>query len=63
MTYTRETLIKTIVAGEMAGCDGQKYKKNLKELYHKWSHESSEQLCKKYNEITSIRITVDALTP
>ena len=63
MTYTRDTLIKTIVADEMVGCDGSKYKEQLKELYHKWSHESSEDLCKRYSELTSVRLTVDALTP
>jgi len=63
MTYTREILIKTIVAGEMVGCDGEKYKQKLKELYHKWEHESSEKLCIRYNELTSVKLTVDALTP
>ena len=47
----------------MASCTGEDYHKNLKELYHKWEHESSETLCKKYNQLTDTNITVDSLTP
>jgi hypothetical protein len=63
VSYTRDVLIKSIVAKEMASCTGEDYHKNLKELYHKWEHESSETLCKKYNQLTDTNITVDSLTP
>ena len=51
VSYTRDMLIKGIVAKEMIDCTGEDYHKHLKELYHKWEHESSETLCKKYNEL------------
>ena len=60
---TREKLIKTIVAEEMMGCTGDEYHKKLKSLYHKWEHESSENICKKYNELETTSITVDDLKP
>ena len=61
--YTRETLIKSIVAEEMRTCDGKDYTERLKHLYHKWEHQSSEILCKKYNELLSANLSVDLLTP
>ena len=58
---TRDVLIKTIVANEMRSHDGSDYTKQLKTVYHKWEHESSEELCKQYNKIVSTNLTVDAL--
>jgi len=63
VSYTRDMLIKGIVAKEMIDYTGEDYHKHLKELYHKWEHESSETLCKKYNELEKANITVDLLTP
>jgi len=64
MTHlTRDVLIKTIVAEEMVGCGGTDYVKSLKSAYHRWEHESSESLCKKYNSIKDANITVETLTP
>jgi hypothetical protein len=64
MTHlTRDVLIKTIVATEMQTNDGEDYTKQLKETKHKWEHASSEDLCKKYNQITDTNITVDYLNP
>ena len=64
MTHlTRDVLIKTIVATEMQTNDGEDYTKQLKETKHKWEHASSEELCKKYNQITDTNITVDYLNP
>jgi len=52
MTHlTRDVLIKTIVATEMQNNDGEDYTKQLKETKHKWEHASSEELCRKYNQI------------
>jgi hypothetical protein len=52
MTHlTRDVLVKTIVAEEMMGINGEDYTKQLKEIKHKWEHASSEELCKKYNQI------------
>jgi hypothetical protein len=56
-------LIKGIVAKEMIDYTGEDYHKRLKELYHKWEHESSETLCKKYNQFEDTSINVDSLTP
>ena len=58
---TRDVLIKTIVASEMRGINGEDYTKQLKETKRKWEHESSEKLCKRYNELESQNITVDGL--
>ena len=58
---TRDVLIKTIVSTEMQNINGEDYTKQLKETKHKWEHSSSEDLCKRYNEITSKNITVDFL--
>jgi len=64
MTHlTRDVLVKTIVAEEMIGIGGEDYTKQLKEIKHKWEHASSEELCKKYNQIQKSNITVDILTP
>ena len=64
MTHlTRDVLIKTIVSNEMQGKGGEDYTKQLKETKHKWEHSSSEELCKKYNQIYNSNITVDTLNP
>ena len=64
MTHlTRDVLIKTIVADEMVGLGGTDYVQNLKSAYHKWEHESSDSLCKKYNKIKDTNITVEILAP
>jgi len=64
MTHlTRDVLIKTIVADEMVGLGGTDYVQNLKSAYHKWEHESSDSLCKKYNKIRDTNITVEILAP
>jgi len=64
MTHlTRDVLVKTIVAREMMGIGGENYTKQLKETKHKWEHASSEELCKKYNQIEKSNITVEALNP
>ena len=64
MTHlTRDVLIKTIVAEEMVGCGGTDYVQNLKSAYHKWEHESSDSLCKKYNQIQKANISVEILEP
>jgi hypothetical protein len=61
---TRDVLIKTIVSEEMQGAGGDDYTKLLKELKHKWEHASSEELCKRYNQIKQIvAVTVDQLNP
>ena len=60
---TRDVLIKTIVATEMRNNGGEDYTKQLKEIKHKWEHASSEDLCKRYNQIEDAYITVDALNP
>ena len=60
---TRDVLIKTIVANEMRIHDGSDYTKQLKTVYHKWEHESSEELCKQYNKIVHTNLTVEALSP
>jgi hypothetical protein len=60
---TRDVLIKTIVANEMRRHDGSDYTKQLKNVYHKWEHESSEVLCKQYNKIVNTNLNVEALAP
>jgi hypothetical protein len=62
-SYSREMLIKSIVANQMIGNTGENYHQNLKDLYHKWEHESSENLCKKYNEINMTNINLNSLVP
>ena len=63
--YTREVLIKTIVAHEAQSIErGEEYLKELKDLYHKWEHVSSEDLCTKYNQLDALpKLTVDSLKP
>ena len=64
MTHlTRDVLIKAIVAEEMKDFNGEDYFKSLKDAYHKWEHQSSDVLCKKYNSINSTNITVEILDP
>ena len=64
MTHlTRDVLVKTIVAEEMMDISGEDYTKQLKELKHKWEHASSEDLCKRYNQIQNANITVEILAP
>jgi len=64
MTHlTRDVLIKKIVADEMVGLGGTDYIQNLKSAYHKWEHESSDSLCKKYNQIQNANISVEILEP
>jgi hypothetical protein len=64
MTHlTRDVLVKTIVSEEMLDINGEEYTKQLKETKHKWEHASSEELCKRYNEIKNSHITVETLTP
>jgi|TARA_B100000282_G_scaffold56117_1_gene36882 hypothetical protein len=64
MTHlTRDVLIKKIVADEMVGLGGTDYIQNLKSAYHKWEHESSDSLCKKYNQIQNANISVEILDP
>ena len=60
---TRDVLIKKIVADEMVGLGGTDYIQNLKSAYHKWEHESSDSLCKKYNQIQNANISVEILEP
>ena len=43
---------------------GDEYLKELKDLYHKWEHVSSEDLCTKYNQLDALpKLTVDSLKP
>ena len=64
MTHlTRDVLIKTIVANEMHDNDGKDYTKLLKETKHKWEHASSEDLCRKYNQLHHTHLTVSILEP
>ena len=64
MTHlTRDVLIKKIVADEMVGLGGTDYIQNLKSAYHKWEHESSDSLCRKYNQIENANISVEILEP
>ena len=64
MTHlTRDVLIKKIVADEMTGCDGNDYLKSLKDAYHRWEHQSSDDLCRKFNSIKHTTISVEQLKP
>ena len=58
---TRDVLIKSIVAEEMRSNDGNDYSKHLKNMYHKWNHVSSLELCDRYNFINNTQISVDIL--
>jgi len=64
MTHlTRDVLIKSIVAEEMRSSDGNDYVQSLKDAYHKWGHQSSDDLCKKFNSIKHTTISVEQLEP
>jgi hypothetical protein len=64
MTHlTRDVLVKAIVAEEMRSLDGNDYLQSLKDAYHKWEHESSDSLCKKFNSIRHTTISVEQLKP
>ena len=62
-TLTRDVLIRTIVANEMKEHDGSNYTQQLKNMYHKWEHQSSDVLCQKFNQIEKSNVTVDILKP
>jgi len=62
-SLTRDVLIKSIVADEMVGLGGTEYVHHLKNAYHRWEHEASEVLCKRYNSIRHTNITVENLNP
>ena len=65
--YTRDMLVKSIVANHMSDVDtsggNEKYVSQLKVLYHKWEHVSSEELILMYNKIQKTAITKSQLTP
>ena len=66
--YTRDMLVKSIVANHMSGIGStsignQTYVSQLKDLYHKWEHVSSEDLLLMYNKIQKTTITLSQLTP
>ena len=64
MTHlTRDVLIKSIVAEEMRSSDGNDYFKSLKDAYHKWEHQSSDDLCRKFNSLKHTKISVEQLEP
>ena len=64
MTHlTRDVLIKSIVAEEMRSSNGNDYVQSLKDAYHKWEHQSSDDLCKKFNSIKHTKISVEQLEP
>ena len=64
MTHlTRDVLIKSIVAEEMRSSNGNDYVQSLKDAYHKWEHQESDVLCKKYNQINHTNISVEILDP
>jgi len=62
-SLTRDVLIKSIVADEMVGAGGTQYIDHLKNAYHKWEHQSSDALCKRYNSIRHTNISVENLNP
>ena len=64
MTHlTRDVLVKAIVAEEMRFLTGNDYIQSLKDAYHKWEHQSSDDLCKKFNSIKHTKISVEQLEP
>ena len=64
MTHlTRDVLIKSIVAEEMRSSDGNDYVQSLKDAYHRWEHQSSDDLCRKFNSIKHTTISVEQLQP
>ena len=61
---TRDVLIKSIVADEMRFCkNGFDYVQSLKDAYKKWEHQSSDDLCKKFNSLRHTKISVEELDP
>ena len=64
MTHlTRDVLVKAIVAEEMRSLTGNDYIQSLKDAYHKWEHQSSDDLCKKFNSLKHTKISVEQLEP
>ncbi len=64
MTHlTRDVLVKAIVAEEMRSLDSDDYIQSLKDAYHKWEHQSSDDLCRKFNSIKRTTISVEQLEP
>lgn len=64
MTHlTRDVLIKSIVAEEVRELKGEGYLTALRNLYHRWEHVSSDELCSRYNEIQKTNITKEELNP
>ena len=64
MTHlTRDVLVKAIVAEEMRSLDSDDYIQSLKDAYHKWGHQSSDDLCKKFNSLKHTTISVEQLEP
>jgi len=64
MTHlTRDVLVKAIVAEEMRSLTGNDYIQSLKDAYHKWEHQSSDDLCRKFNSIKHTKISVEQLEP
>ena len=60
-------LVKSIVANHMSDVDSSgdnaQYVSQLKDLYRKWEHVSSEELILMYNKIQKTAITLSQLTP
>ena len=64
MTHlTRDVLVKAIVAEEMRSLTGNDYIQSLKDAYKKWEHQSSDDLCRKFNSIKHTKISVEQLEP
>ena len=64
MTHlTRDVLVKAIVAEEMRSLTGNDYIQSLKDAYKKWGHQSSDDLCRKFNSIKQTTISVEQLEP
>ena len=65
--YTRDMLVKSIVANRMSDVDSSgdnaQYVSQLKDLHRKWEHVSSEELILMYNKIQKTAITLSHLTP
>ena len=64
MTHlTRDVLVKAIVAEEMRSLTGNDYIQSLKDAYKKWGHQSSDDLCRKFNSLKHTKISVEQLEP
>ena len=64
MTHlTRDVLVKAIVAEEMRSLTGNDYIQSLKDAYKKWGHQSSDDLCRKFNSLKQTTISVEQLEP